>query len=90
MAKGNKILIFSQFVIQLNILEIYLDLLGISFTRLDGTTNVAERQDLIDEFNEDDTSVFLLTTKAGGVGLNLASANVVVSLFLSFVVLHHG
>jgi len=78
-AKGDKILIFSQYVIQLDVLEAYLDIIGIKYTRLDGQTDVLDRQDLINEFNaSDDTPVFLLSTKAGGVGLNLASANVVV------------
>ncbi|KAJ3207403.1 hypothetical protein HDU82_003761 [Entophlyctis luteolus] len=49
------------------------------FLRLDGATNVGDRQSLVDEFNGDPSiSVFLLSTKAGGLGLNLTCANVVI------------
>jgi hypothetical protein len=51
----------------LDILEVFLEKLGYRFLRLDGTTPVAERQDMIDEFNTDlSIPVFLLSTKAGG------------------------
>ena len=63
----------------LDVLEEVMETLGISFLRLDGSTNVNERQGLIDEFNENsDITVFLISTKAGGVGINLTSANVVI------------
>lgn len=68
----------------LNILEVYLAILGLDYLRLDGSTDVLERQDLIDEFNSTDIPVFLLTTRAGGVGLNLASANVVIIFDMDF------
>lgn len=73
--QGNKVLIFSQFTKVLDILELAMDTMGTSFLRLDGDTKVMERQDIIDEFNEDeDIQVFLLSTKAGGFGINLTSA----------------
>jgi hypothetical protein len=51
----------------LDILEVFLEKLGYRFLRLDGTTPVAERQEMIDEFNTDlSIPVFLLSTKAGG------------------------
>ncbi|WVQ78767.1 hypothetical protein IAT38_000858 [Cryptococcus sp. DSM 104549] len=78
-AEGKRMLLFSQFVMILDILEQALDHLGIRFTRLDGQTKTDERQGLVDEFNEDqDITVFLLSTKAGGVGINLTAASVVV------------
>lgn len=80
-AKGDRILIFSQFVVMLDILESFLQqCLQISFFRMDGNTPVAERQDLIDEFNAPDCQipVFLLSTKACGLGVNLTSANTVI------------
>ncbi|KAJ3357224.1 hypothetical protein HDU83_008037 [Entophlyctis luteolus] len=78
-AKGDRVLIFSQFVIMLDVLETVLETLDIKFLRLDGSTNVTERQPLIDEFNDDSSiGVFLLSTKAGGLGLNLTCANVVI------------
>ncbi|KAJ3352642.1 hypothetical protein HDU83_007836 [Entophlyctis luteolus] len=78
-AKGDRVLIFSQFVIMLDVLETVLETLGVKFLRLDGATNVGDRQSLVDEFNGDPSiSVFLLSTKAGGLGLNLTCANVVI------------
>ena len=72
-------LLFSQFVMILDILEVALDHLDIRFTRLDGSSRTDERQGLVDEFNEDsEITVFLLSTKAGGVGINLTAASVVI------------
>lgn len=72
-------LLFSQFVMILDILEGALNHLGIRYTRLDGQTKTDERQSLVDEFNDDTSiTVFLLSTKAGGVGINLTAASVVV------------
>lgn len=63
----------------LDILEVALDHLGVRFCRLDGQTKVDERQGIVDEFTEDtDITVFLLSTKAGGVGINLTAASVVI------------
>ncbi|KAG5518909.1 hypothetical protein PMAC_002440 [Pneumocystis sp. 'macacae'] len=77
--KGDKVLLFSQFVETLNILEEVLETLNIAFTRLDGRTSVDTRQDIIDQFtDETDITVFLLSTKAGGFGINLSCANVVI------------
>ena len=72
-------LIFSQFVIMLDILEEFLRIKSYKFLRLDGSTPVNERIDLIDNFNNDnEIFVFLLSTKAGGLGINLTAANVVI------------
>ncbi|KAI8992022.1 SNF2 family N-terminal domain-containing protein [Mycotypha africana] len=82
---GNKVLIFSQFTTMLNILEMCLNTMGTSYVRLDGSTNVMERQALIDQFNNSkDIDVFLLSTKAGGFGINLTSANIVILYDLDF------
>ncbi|KAI1626859.1 adenosinetriphosphatase [Exophiala viscosa] len=80
MSEGHRTLIFSQFVMVLDILELVLEREAIDYFRLDGTTRVSERQDLIDEFSADDnhTPVFMLSTKAGGAGINLAKANKVI------------
>ncbi|WVQ92027.1 hypothetical protein IAS59_005835 [Cryptococcus gattii] len=78
-AEGKRMLLFSQFVMILDILEGALNHLGIRYTRLDGQTKTDERQSLVDEFNDDTSiTVFLLSTKAGGVGINLTAASVVV------------
>ncbi|XP_077539654.1 SWI/SNF-related matrix-associated actin-dependent regulator of chromatin subfamily A containing DEAD/H box 1 homolog isoform X2 [Haemaphysalis longicornis] len=83
--KGNRVLVFSQFTMMLDILEAYLGIRGHKWLRLDGSTSVGDRQDLIDQFNEDDSIlVFLLSTRAGGLGINLTSANVVVIHDLDF------
>ncbi|CAJ0943298.1 unnamed protein product, partial [Mesorhabditis belari] len=74
--KGEKVLIFSQFTQMLDILEAYLRVRGHSFCRMDGSTPVMERQDMINSFNHDPSLfVFLLSTRAGGLGINLTSAN---------------
>jgi SWI/SNF-related matrix-associated actin-dependent regulator 1 of chromatin subfamily A len=58
-----------QFVMILDILQIALDHLDVKYTRLDGSTRTDERQTIVDEFTDDpDLTVFLLSTKAGGVG----------------------
>lgn len=73
---GKKVLVFSQFTSMLDIFERDLNHLGITFVRLDGSTK--NRQDVVDQFNEDENiKVFLISLKAGGVGLNLTSASAV-------------
>ncbi|KAK6505440.1 SWI SNF-, matrix-associated actin-dependent regulator of chromatin, subfamily a, containing DEAD H box [Arthrobotrys musiformis] len=82
---GDRVLVFSQFTMVLDILEKVLGTIEMPFLRLDGSTNVALRQELIDQFeDEKDITAFLLSTKAGGVGLNLAAANKVVIFDASF------
>lgn len=78
--EGHKTLIFSQFVMVLDILSIILRNRDIKFLRLDGSTRVDERQDLIDQFNapESELECFMLSTKAGGAGINLTGASRVV------------
>ena len=79
-AEGHRTLIFSQFTMVLDILELVLEREAIAYFRLDGSTKVSERQDLIDEFSAEQnrTPVFMLSTKAGGAGINLAKANKVI------------
>jgi SNF2 family DNA or RNA helicase len=77
---GRRILIFSQFVTMLDIISQYLNLKKISFGRIDGTVPSGQRQKYIDIFNlpASEQYVFLLSTRAGGLGLNLASADTVI------------
>lgn len=78
-AEGKRMLLFSQFTMILDILQVALDHLGVRYIRLDGATKTDERQGLVDEFDGDEEiTVFLLSTKAGGVGINLTAASVVV------------
>ena len=79
-AKGSRPLIFSQWKIMLDILEWVLSNLGLPYARLDGDTAVEERQDLVDKFNAKDSPLFtfILSTRAGGQGLNLTGADTVI------------
>ncbi|XP_031109228.1 protein CHROMATIN REMODELING 19 [Ipomoea triloba] len=76
---GHRVLIFSQWTSMLDILEWTLDVIGITYRRLDGSTAVTERQTIVDTFNKD-TSIdaCLLSTRAGGQGLNLTGADTVI------------
>ncbi|CAL1356895.1 unnamed protein product [Linum trigynum] len=77
--RGDKILLFSFSVRMLDILEKFLIRKGHSFSRLDGSTPTNSRQALVDDFNSSPSKqVFLISTRAGGLGLNLVSANRVV------------
>ncbi|KER22182.1 hypothetical protein T265_09655 [Opisthorchis viverrini] len=75
---GHRLLIFSQFVIVLDLLEEFLRYRDLRYLRLDGSTPVNERQHLVDRFNSSSIEVFLLSTRAGGLGLNLTGADVVI------------
>jgi ATP-dependent DNA helicase len=79
-ARGHKVLIFSQFKTSLDILEDYSrDLRGWNVCRIDGSVHQVERRDQIKQFNEDpEYKLFLLSTRAGGQGINLASADTVI------------
>ncbi|ETW09932.1 hypothetical protein H310_00360 [Aphanomyces invadans] len=79
-AEGKKVLVFSQFKIMLDILEDLFHARHYSFERLDGSLLGNARQAAIDRFNDpkSDTFVFLLSTRAGGVGINLIAASIVV------------
>ncbi|ODV63645.1 DNA-dependent ATPase FUN30 ASCRUDRAFT_73458 [Ascoidea rubescens DSM 1968] len=83
--KGSKMLIFSLFTQVLDIIEKFLEYEKVKFLRLDGSTAVDIRQDLIDKFyKEEEIKIFLLTTKSGGFGINLVCANVVIIFDQSF------
>ncbi|KAI9302040.1 P-loop containing nucleoside triphosphate hydrolase protein, partial [Cunninghamella echinulata] len=79
-AKGHRVLIFSTMAIMLDILEDYLIFENLNYVRIDGSTNQETRVENIDRFNDPESSVFvfLLTTRAGGVGINLATADTVI------------
>ncbi|XP_041463476.1 SWI/SNF-related matrix-associated actin-dependent regulator of chromatin subfamily A containing DEAD/H box 1A-like [Lytechinus variegatus] len=77
--QGSRVLLFSQFVMVLDIVEEYLNIRGHRFVRMDGQTPVQDRAELMDKFNEDESVfIFMLSTKAGGVGINLTAANTVI------------
>jgi SNF2 family DNA or RNA helicase len=75
-SKGHKILVFSQFVKHLALIKDYLKLNHINFSYLDGSTK--NRQKEVDCFqNSEEVKVFLISLKAGGLGLNLTAADYV-------------
>lgn len=75
---GKKVLLFSQFTSLLSLLEKELVKQDIPYYLLKGSTPKVQRQQLVNSFNNDDTPVFLISLKAGGTGLNLTSAEVVI------------
>lgn len=74
----HKILVFSQFTSMLELLEKDLEAQGIPYYKITGATPKEIRVELVRQFNEDDTPVFLISLKAGGTGLNLTGADVVI------------
>ena len=74
----HKVLLFSQFTSMFPILEERLKMEGIAYYELTGNTPKEERQRLTDAFNQDAVPVFLISLKAGGTGLNLTAANIVI------------
>ncbi|KAI2613017.1 uncharacterized protein GGS25DRAFT_146220 [Hypoxylon fragiforme] len=75
---GDSVLIFSQSIPTLNYLEQILRKGKFSVERLDGSTRMNTRQTIVKDFNQGNTDVFLVSTKAGGLGLNITGANRVV------------
>eukprot|EP00048_Salpingoeca_helianthica_P011740 m.169531 g.169531 ORF g.169531 m.169531 type:complete len:792 (-) comp15271_c0_seq32:998-3373(-) len=78
-AEGHKVLIFSQMTRMLDVLQDYCYIRDYEFVRLDGAMSFPDRQANIEKFNEDpNTFIFLLSTRAGGLGLNLTAADTVI------------
>ena len=76
---NHKILLFSQFTSVLDSIKTIFDAEGIEYFYLDGSTKASERVSLVNEFNNSNkVKVFLISLKAGGTGLNLTSADVVI------------
>jgi non-specific serine/threonine protein kinase len=76
---GHKILIFSQFVEMLSLIETELEKAKYPYEYIDGQTPAKERLDRVNRFNEDDSiPIFLISLKAGGTGLNLTGADYVI------------
>ena len=77
--QGHRVLLFSQFKMLLDLLEDYVRLRGYKYERLDGSVTGEARQAAIDRYTEDAAKfVFLIGTRAGGVGINLVAADTVV------------
>ena len=75
---GHKILLFSQFTSMLDLIARRMEQEQIPFYTITGSTPKEKRMQLVKAFNGDDTKVFLISLKAGGVGLNLTGADVVI------------
>lgn len=77
--QGHRVLFFTQSRQMLQILEVFLRDRNYSYLRMDGTTTIASRQPLITRYNEDKSIfIFLLTTRVGGIGVNLTGADRVI------------
>lgn len=78
--RGARVLLFSQMVMMLDILQDYLDWKGYKYHRMTGNTPHETRQGMIDEFNSpgSETFVFIITTRTGGIGINLHTADTVI------------
>ena len=77
-SSDEKILVFSQFTKVLEVIGKRLNEENISYSYLDGKTSAKDRVKLVEEFNTNNNKAFLISLKAGGTGLNLTSANIVV------------
>lgn len=79
-ARDSRVLVFSQMTRMLDVLEDYMNFRGHTYARIDGDTDHMTREDLIDAYNAPDSPLFafLLSTRAGGLGINLATADVVI------------
>jgi len=78
-SEGHRVLIFSQFVLMLDIMEDYLESMNFPYERLDGRVNAIDRQQAIDRYtNSSSAFAFLLSTRAGGVGITLTAADTVI------------
>jgi len=79
-ATDHRVLLFCQMTQLMTIMEDYLGWRGFAYLRLDGTTKAEDRGDLLKKFNSKGSEyfLFLLSTRAGGLGLNLQAADTVI------------
>ncbi len=75
---GHKVLLFSQFTTMLDRLAVRLKKAGISYYMLTGSVNKEKRMEMVESFQNDDVPVFCISLKAGGTGLNLTAADIVI------------
>nr|ATG70771.1 INO80 [Microbiota decussata] len=78
-AENHRVLLFAQMTKMLNILEDYMNYRKYRYLRLDGSSTIMDRRDMVRDFqNRQDIFVFLLSTRAGGLGINLTAADTVI------------
>ncbi len=75
MEENHKVLIFSQFTTYLDHIQTEIEKMNWSFSRIDGSYSLKKREQEIESFQNDKSSIFLISLKAGGLGLNLTQAN---------------
>lgn len=75
---GHRLLVFSQFTSMLKIIQEELNHIELDYLYLDGQTKMDDRTQLVKQFNQGKTNIFLISLKAGGTGLNLVSADMVI------------
>ncbi|QYF95353.1 DEAD/DEAH box helicase [Massilia sp. PAMC28688] len=80
LANRHKVLVFSQFVDHLTLIRRHLETRGVSYQYLDGATSMQERQKRVEAFQGGEGDVFLISLKAGGVGINLTAADYVIHM----------
>ncbi|RAP26181.1 hypothetical protein DID74_02380 [Candidatus Marinamargulisbacteria bacterium SCGC AG-333-B06] len=79
--EGHKVVVFSQFTSMLDLIETWLDEQGINHVRIDGSVSAKKRMDLVEEFQTNESPmIFLVSLKAGGIGLNLTAADYVIHI----------
>ena len=79
-AGGHKVLVFSQFIGHLDIIRQYLDDKQITYQYLDGSTSSRQRKERVESFQSGKGDLFLISLKAGGLGLNLTAADYVIHM----------
>lgn len=78
-AEGHRVLIYSQMTKMIDLLEEYMNHRKHTYIRLDGSSKIHERRDMVNDFQQrSDIFVFLLSTRAGGLGINLTAADTVI------------
>ena len=79
-AQGSRVLLFSQMTRVLDIMEDYMNVKGYKYCRIDGSTKAESRDEQMDEFNKPGSEkfLFMLSTRAGGLGINLQTADIVI------------
>lgn len=78
-AENHRVLLFAQMTKMLNILEDYMNYRKYKYLRLDGSSTIMDRRDMVNDFQlRSDIFVFLLSTRAGGLGINLTAADTVI------------
>ena len=78
-AEGHRVLIYSQMTKMIDLLEEYMNHRKHTYIRLDGSSKIHERRDMVNDFQQrSDIFIFLLSTRAGGLGINLTAADTVI------------